>query len=136
MCFGFGYSARTLRHMPRLTHTDYIAAHDYLYKIWKQDNATFALLSWSDQMVIHDYFAPTEKLAKEDLIAHRAIMTRASPSLPQRAGKVLMQYRRNMEEARLAQTPPATHLEPAMTHARSRARRAEHYCSISGKTYA
>lgn len=87
--------------MPRLTNSDYIAAHEYLHKIWKRDNGMFALLSYTDQMTLHDYFVPAKKLSKEDLLTHRTIMTRASPSLPHRAGKVLVRCRQSIEEARL-----------------------------------
>lgn len=47
------------------------------------------MLSPSEQWTLHSYYEFTKNFRVSELLAHRALITQAQPSLPQRAGKAL-----------------------------------------------
>ena len=77
--------------MPRRTTTGYLSTHHQLKNLWLTSQSVFGLLSSRDQQLLHDYFRPSEDLTDQALLIHKATITEAQPSLPNRAGKVLRQ---------------------------------------------
>lgn len=74
--------------MPRLTPQDYLARRQFLMELWfDRDGGPFAVVPTSMQRDLHDFFAPSEGLTDNEALAHRKGMTKASPSLPQKAGR-------------------------------------------------
>lgn len=47
------------------------------------------MLSPTEQWTLHGYYEFTKHLSDTELLAHRAVVSRAQPSLPQSAGKAL-----------------------------------------------
>jgi len=77
--------------MPRLTNSDYLLYRAELAALFEEQVPVQVFLSYRDQLVLHDYFAPTQELTDAEAIAHRLAITQANPSLPNRAGKILRQ---------------------------------------------
>lgn len=76
--------------MARLTNTSYLKQHHQLKKEWLSENGgAFALLSASGQWLLHEFYEFTKDLSDGDLVTHRNLISRAQPSLPQRAGKAI-----------------------------------------------
>ena len=76
--------------MPRLTSHDYLINRRLLCVEWKKRNgAAFAELSLQHQPDLHDYFAPSAPFTHKEALTHRMEMTKAFPSLPQKAGREL-----------------------------------------------
>ncbi len=76
--------------MTRLTNTTYLAQHHQLKSEWfSEGGGAFALLSPTEQWALHSYYEFTKNLGDRKLLAHRAAVTRAQPSLPKRAGKAI-----------------------------------------------
>lgn len=76
--------------MPRLTAQDYLAHRRLLIEEWFEHDAfAFGEVSLSGQHGVHDYYAPTESFSDAEALSHRAAMTKAFPSLPQKAGRAL-----------------------------------------------
>ena len=76
--------------MTRLTNTTYLIQHHQLKSEWfSEGGGAFALLSPTEQWTLHSYYEFTKSLSDKELCAHRAAVTRAQPSLPQRAGKAI-----------------------------------------------
>lgn len=73
--------------MPRLTSRDYLVHCQFLREQWEEHGAAFADLPMQEQRDLHDYYAPTIPLTEKEALAHRTAMTRAFPSLPQKAGR-------------------------------------------------
>lgn len=74
--------------MPRLTSQDYLAQRRLLIEEWyEHDAVAFGDTPIPAQHDLHDFYAPTEPLSDADALKHRAAMTRAFPSLPQKAGR-------------------------------------------------
>jgi len=74
--------------MPRLTSRDYLINRQFLHEQWKRhDGAVYADLPLQEQRDLHDYFAPSLTLTDRGALMHRAEMTKAFPSLPQKAGR-------------------------------------------------
>ena len=74
--------------MPRLTSRDYLINRRLLYVEWEmRDGAAFAELPCQQQLDLHDYFAPSVAFTDREALAHRSEMTKAFPSLPQKAGR-------------------------------------------------
>ena len=51
------------------------------------------MLSPSEQWTLHSYYEFTKHLSDDQLIAHRAAVSKAQPSLPHRAGKAFTRLR-------------------------------------------
>jgi hypothetical protein len=87
--------------MPRLTTKQYLTAHDHLFGLWSLHKSIFALLTSSEQRVLHNFFCLSDPLPEVELLAHRQAITARHPHLPHQAGKA---YRRllNLEPVYLA----------------------------------
>jgi hypothetical protein len=84
--------------MPRLTTRDYLTIRRFLIKLWDQDDGqNFAVLPGHAQRDLHDYFAPTVPMSDHDALAHRKQITKAFPSLPQKAGRDFEALRASLE---------------------------------------
>jgi hypothetical protein len=80
--------------MTRLTLLTYTAQHYQLKKEWfSEGGGAFIMLSPTEQWALHSYYEFTKKLSDSELLAHRRAVSRAQPSLPQRAGKVFSKLR-------------------------------------------
>lgn len=76
--------------MPRLTSKDYLTQRHLLIEEWfDRDAIAFGDVPLQAQHDLHDFYAPTELLSDADALKHRAAMTKAFPSLPQKAGRAL-----------------------------------------------
>jgi len=74
--------------MPRLTDANYINQRKKLRSDWYDRNGhAFGYLSGPEQRDLHLYFAVTKDLRENDRLRHRAEISKADPSLPQRAGR-------------------------------------------------
>lgn len=74
--------------MPRLTSRDYLIHRQLLCLQWEEcDGAAFADLPMQEQRDLHDYYAPSVPFTEKEALTHRSEMTRAFPSLPQKAGR-------------------------------------------------
>ena len=69
------------------------------------------MLSPTEQWALHSYYEFTKHLTDNELLAHRAVISKAQPSLPQRAGKAL---------ARLALFSKRLEIYRATPHAKPR----------------
>lgn len=84
--------------MPRLTTRDYLTIRHALIDLWNEnDGQAFGALPGYAQRDLHDYFAPTVPMTDRDALAHRKKMTKAFPSLPQKAGRDFEALRANLE---------------------------------------
>ena len=80
--------------MPRLIPRDYLIHRHFLCQQWReQDGAAFADLPLQQQLDLHDYYAPSVPLADQQALTHRSEMTKAFPSLPQKAGRAYQALR-------------------------------------------
>jgi hypothetical protein len=74
--------------MPRLTSRDYLIHRQFLCEQWEErDGAAFADLPLQEQRDLHDYYALTVPFTEKEALTHRNAMTKAFPSLPQKAGR-------------------------------------------------
>jgi hypothetical protein len=58
-----------------------------------RDAAVFADLPLQNQLDLHDYYALSVPITVEQALRHRAEMTKAFPSLPQKAGRAYEAFR-------------------------------------------
>lgn len=65
------------------------------------------MLSPTEQWTLHSYYEFTKHLTDDELLAHRAAVSKAQPSLPQSAGKAFARLRLFSE--RLAKYRAAPH---------------------------
>lgn len=80
--------------MTRLTNTTYLTQHHQLKTEWFSESwGAFIMLSPTEQWTLHSYYEFTKHLTDSELLAHRAAVTRARPSLPQTAGKAIARMR-------------------------------------------
>ena len=76
--------------MTRLTNTTYLAQHHQLKAEWfSESGGAFIMLNSAEQWALHSYYEFTKHLADDQLLAHRATVSKAQPSLPQSAGKAI-----------------------------------------------
>lgn len=76
--------------MTRLTNTTYLIQHHQLKAEWfSESGGAFIMLSPTEQWTLHSYYEFTKPLSDDQLLAHRAAVSKAQPSLPQSAGKAL-----------------------------------------------
>jgi hypothetical protein len=54
--------------MPRLTNTQYVLDSLNLRYLWLNDSGCFALLSMTEQLLLHKYFEPDKDLNSQDRI--------------------------------------------------------------------
>ena len=80
--------------MTRLTNTTYLTQHHQLKIEWfSEHGGAFIMLSPTEQWALHRYYEFSKHLTDTELLAHRAALTRAQPSLPHRAGKAFTRLR-------------------------------------------
>ena len=76
--------------MPRLTSRDYLTQRRLLIEEWHdRDAIAFGDISFQAQHNLHDFYTPAEPFSDTEALKHRAAMTKAFPSLPQKAGRAL-----------------------------------------------
>jgi hypothetical protein len=97
--------------MPRLNNTNFLKAHHWLRQLWLEDIGNYAQLYPPDQTELHLFFCPSKDWSDDKLIEHRQIMSKADPSLPQRAGRALKRFEL-VRAGELAYLPPV-HVTPA-----------------------
>jgi hypothetical protein len=73
--------------MPRVTTQQYIERHNLLRQVWLRDEGRFACLPAKEQWELHAYYVPSKDLTGEQLLEHRALITKEQPSLSNKAGK-------------------------------------------------
>lgn len=84
--------------MPRLTSKDFLAQRRLLIEEWYEHDAiAFGDVPLQGQRDLHDFYAPAEPFGDADALKHRAAMTEAFPSLPQKAGRALQALLRSQE---------------------------------------
>lgn len=103
--------------MPRLTQNDYLRTCHKLCKLWEAHSADFALLSYRDQLYLHDYFQPSKQLTPAQLLDHRTSITEDRPGLPQQAGRALAKLERALAATALIAIPVAS---AKTTHGKNR----------------
>lgn len=91
--------------MPRQTAADYLKTHRWLAKLWAEQQDSFGFLGYQEQMYLHDYFAPSQGISDEELVAHRKAVTARRPSLPQCAGRALRRLQVELEAAAAVRVP-------------------------------
>jgi len=80
--------------MTRLTNTTYLTQHHQLKDEWSSESGgAFIMLSPTEQWTLHSYYEFTKHLTNDQLLAHRATVSEAQPSLPHRAGKAFTRLR-------------------------------------------
>jgi uncharacterized membrane protein len=87
--------------MPRLANTHYLHIHRWLTELWDNDPVVFARVSFSDQGYLHDFFAPHASLSDEKLLAYRAKISKARPSLPAAAGKAAARLQKQLQAVKV-----------------------------------
>lgn len=80
--------------MSRLSNAPFLAAHHWLRQLWLADLSSYAQVSERDQIELHLYFCPSKDWSDDKLLEHRRIISKADPSLPQRAGRSLQRFKR------------------------------------------
>jgi hypothetical protein len=76
--------------MTRLTNTTYLTQHHQLKTEWfSESGGAFIMLSPTEQWTLHSYYEFTKSITDKELLAHRAVVSKAQPSLPHRAGKAI-----------------------------------------------
>lgn len=74
--------------MSRLSNRDYLIQRQYLVEEWlERDGGALGNLPYQQQLDLHDFYAPAEVMTDLEATRHRAAMTQAFPSLPQKAGR-------------------------------------------------
>ena len=95
--------------MTRLTSTTYLIQHHQLKDEWfSESGGAFIMLSPTEQWALHSYYEFTKRLTDHELLAHRATVSKAQPSLPHRAGKAiakLSSFTKELEAYRSAPYP-------------------------------
>lgn len=68
--------------------------------LWSAEmQRAFLTLTYNQQRDLHDFYRPAETLADPELLAHRTLITKRWPNLPQRAGKAYRKAERIYLEA-------------------------------------
>lgn len=104
--------------MPRLTIKDYLAHRRLLIEEWfDRDAVAFDDVPLQAQHDLHDFYAPTELFSDAEALKHRAVVAKAFPSLPQKAGRALqtLLLGRELRAQRLVAAREATHLPSKRT---------------------
>ena len=94
--------------MPRLTNTAYLVQRERLIKAFNIRPSLFTALSYNDQLDLHAFYALHQEWIDQDLLAHRAQVTKEHPSLPHRAGKLYARINRQLQNNRPHQPLPPT----------------------------
>lgn len=87
--------------MPRLTAKRYLYARDQLRRFWLTDEGLYAELTPTEQWQLHDYFQPGKDWPAEQLLKHRAQITKERPSLPHQAGRALSKFQERVAQVAL-----------------------------------
>ena len=97
--------------MTRLTNITYLIQHHQLKSEWfSESGGAFTMLSPAEQWALHSYYEFTKHLTDSELLAHRAAVSKAKPSLPQTAGKAfakLSTFTKRLEVYRSTPHPKA-----------------------------
>jgi hypothetical protein len=75
--------------MPRFTNAQCVLDSLRLCYLRLKDSGRFALLSMTEQGLLHLYFQPDKDLNSQDRITYRVLVTKTNPTLPQQAGRAL-----------------------------------------------
>ena len=67
----------------------YLKVRNRLKRYWFKAQSVYSYLTPNEQWQLHDFYRPSEDLSEEQLIAHRAKITAARPSLPHQAVRAL-----------------------------------------------
>jgi len=94
--------------VPRLTNTAYLNQREQLIKDFNTRPSLFTALSYNDQLDLHAFYALYQEWIDQDLLAHRAEVTKEHPSLPHRAGKLYARITRQLQNNRPHQPLPPT----------------------------
>lgn len=98
--------------MPRLTDADYLSQRKKLRSDWFDHHAHgFSYLSSREQYDLHRYFAVAKLFGEEELLAHRAEVTKTDPSLPQRAGRAFAAVQPHLEIQLPQKQAPISHAD-------------------------
>ncbi|GAB3608344.1 hypothetical protein GCM10027414_04690 [Humibacter ginsengiterrae] len=81
--------------MPRLTNQDYLTTRSELHAAWTNSPTSIYLLTAAEQWSLHEYFRFVENLSPAVSLEYRQEITEEQPSLPQRAGHAVKQWRLN-----------------------------------------
>lgn len=107
--------------MPRLTNQNYLRSHAQLRKLWLDNPRSYDDLKPNEQWALHEFFVPYEDCPDAELLTHRQRMTKQDPSLPQRAGRALAQYRQILAGRKspvvVTASPPGRQGYPVVAHA-------------------
>ncbi len=109
--------------MPRLTDRDFLAQRLLLIgEWWDREANAFIDLPTSAQRDLHDFYGPAEAMPDEQALAHRKAMTKAFPSLPQKAGRAFEALRaiKAGEPNRLLDQSPTAKGSTFVSNGRSR----------------
>lgn len=107
--------------MPRLTSKDYLAQRRLIEEWCERDMVAFGDVPLQAQHDLHDFYAPAEPFSDTEALKHRDVMTKAFPSLPQKAGRAsqALLHGHELHEQRLVATREAAH-QPSPRTAKSR----------------
>ena len=75
--------------MPRQPDKQYLKIHKRLKRFWFKAQRVYSYLTSNEQWQLHDYYRPSEDLSEDQLITHRAEITKARPALPHQAARAL-----------------------------------------------
>ena len=110
--------------MPRFTNTKCLEVHQRLRECWPGEIGSHAQISERVQIELHLCFCPSKDWSDEKLLGHRRVMSKADPSLPQRAGRVVKRFER-------AQAGEVVYVPPVY-EAPVRSRERSHAISVRG----
>lgn len=82
--------------MPRLTDYNYLQTYKELRVAWLSDPASFALLTPNEQWDLFGYFCIEHGLSEGWLLTYRCEVSKVDASLPQRAGRAVQVWRKNL----------------------------------------
>ena len=77
--------------MPRLTNPNYLERYRFCAAAWKDFRVVFSVVPANQQFDIHRYYQTARRTPEADLLKTREELTKAAPSLPQRASKAFAQ---------------------------------------------
>jgi hypothetical protein len=78
--------------MSRQTSSHYYHVHQQLRRFWLTHDGLYAALSPTEQWLLHDYYQPSKDFTKDQLLTHRAEITKRRPGLPQQAGRAYAKF--------------------------------------------
>lgn len=76
--------------MPRLTNQQYLQRHRALRRIWLEADQFFGVVSYTQQMDVHTFYAPARDWSDDKMLGHRLKVQEFVDSLPQRASRAYL----------------------------------------------